>query len=116
MPFPKAVPRHAGKSARDFTMLHLESDLRDWWLKKDKEWLTVLSEALQTVQKHSPITYRIRVRLSRAVENTSMTDIFLDMDGGNSANNQLWAFADPQAEHHSDDDLFMGDFLTDLTV
>lgn len=96
---------------------NLESELQDWWLDKDRQWLIVLSEALDAVQKHFPMAYRIRFRLSRAVENTSMADIFnLEKMGENPASDGMGPFAAPFPALNSNDDILMGDFLMDSTV
>lgn len=98
----------------DSTELH-----QDWWLDKDRQWLVVLSEALDAVQKHFPMAYRIRFRLSRAVENTPMDDIFnLEKAvGENWARDELGSLAAaPFRALNSNDDILMGDFLMDSTV
>lgn len=96
----------------------LESDAQDWWPARDRPWLVVLSDALEGVQKHFPMAYRIRFRLSHAVENTSMADIFsLEKGGENWAGgDRLRPLTPPFPVLGSDEDLFMGDFLMDSTV
>lgn len=95
---------------------NLESDLQDWWLDEDRQWLIVLSEALEAVQKHFPMAYRIRFRLSRAVEGTSMADIF-DLDkGGENWGDGLQPWAAPFPALNSNQDILMGDFLMDSTL
>lgn len=96
---------------------NLESDLQDWRLDKDSQWLIVLSAALEAVQKHFPMAYRIRFRLSRAVENTSMAEIFnLEKAGENRAGEKPGPLAAPFPALNPNEDILMGDFLMDSTV
>jgi hypothetical protein len=54
----------------------------------DKQWLRVLSETLESVQKHYSMAYPIRQTLHFAARNTSVADIFR-FDGSYEDNHQV---------------------------